>query len=90
MVEELRKAQNGGYTLGPNYSNQPGKTHEMNKEDITPGRTVRLLMRSHGVRREGVRCNLLKAGGDMFAFNDSAHSPLSSNRMCACHTTQLT
>ena len=88
VVEELRKAQNGGYTLGPNYSNQTGKTHEISTEDKIPGRTVRNLMRSHGVRREGVRCNLLTpSDGDMFAFNDRAHPTLSSNRdVCTPHS----
>ena len=78
-VEELRKARNGsGYSLGPNYSAKQGHTHELSKEDTTPGRTARQLMRSHGVRREGVRCNLLANGGDMYAFNAGTERSLLS------------
>lgn len=65
-VEELRKARNGsGYSLGPNYSAKQGHTHELSKEDTTPG-------------SEGVRCNLLANSGDMFAFNAGTERSLLS------------
>lgn len=74
VVEELRQAKNGGYSLGPNYSAKPGKTQKISQKSKTPGRAVRQLMRSHGVRREGVRCNLLQGrDGDMFAFTSGKH-----------------
>ena len=86
VVEELRKACPGGYSLGPNYSGKAGRTHELSKEDNIPGRTARQLMRSHGVRREGVRCNLLKYNGDVFAFNKSTQCAAFSlvNGICPC------
>ena len=84
VVEELHKARTGGYSLGPNFSGKAGRTHELSKEDKIPGRTARQLMRSHGVRREGVRCNLLKANGDVFAFHESTQCAASSLFMRTC------
>ena len=71
-IDELQKLE-PPCTLGLNYKSKgskPGKPLKLS-DDKTPGKVARQLMRSHGVRREGVRCNLLKGDGkgDRYAFN---------------------
>ena len=56
VVEELLER---GFKLTANLSSRPGHTAEPSKDDHTPGKAVRMLMRSHGVRRENMRCNTL-------------------------------
>lgn len=63
VVEELLER---GFKLTANLSSRPGHTAEPSKDDHTPGKAVRMLMRSHGVRRENMRCNTL---ADLYAFN---------------------
>jgi hypothetical protein len=65
-----------GFCLQPNCSSVAGKTHVQSKDDETPGKAVRSLMRSHGVRREGVRCNIL---ADRYAFNKGQRKCLPKN-----------
>jgi len=63
-IDELQKLE-PPCTLGLNYKSKgskPGKPLKLS-DDKTPGKVARQLMRSHGVRREGVRCNLLKGDG---------------------------
>lgn len=73
VIDELQHPAEGHerFTLEPNFTSK-GNTDKLSK-DGTPGKVARQLMRSHGVRREGVRCNKLKddgGKGDRFAFND--------------------